>query len=247
MAVKYAFPQIEIQYPDSDGQPMAESDFQREPLIYAVEALTIFFADRPDVYVSGNMFLYYERGHPELVVAPVVFVVMGVARRQRHSYKLWEEGKAPDFVLEITSHATHTTDQGPKRGLYAFLGVREYFQYDPTGDYLEPRLQGLRLRGRNYQALPVRTQPEGMVSVYSAVLGLELRLDAAHGEFRFFDPMSGQVLRSHAEAEAYAGQEAAARRAAETRAEREAAARRAAEVEVERLRAELARLRGETP
>jgi hypothetical protein len=86
-----------------------------------------------------------------------------------------------------------------------------------------------------------------MVSVYSAVLGLELRLDAAHGEFRFFDPMSGQVLRSHAEAEAYAGQEAAARRAAETRAEREAAARRAAEVEVERLRAELARLRGETP
>ncbi|MBI3760775.1 MAG: Uma2 family endonuclease, partial [Chloroflexi bacterium] len=59
MAVNYAPPQTRIEYPDSDGEPMAESDFQRELLIYAVKALDIFFADRPDVYVSGNMFVYY--------------------------------------------------------------------------------------------------------------------------------------------------------------------------------------------
>lgn len=124
-----------IDYPDSDGQPMAESDFQRTPLIYAVESLRIYFQDRADVYVSGNLFLYYEPGNPRAVVAPDVFVVIGAPRHDRASYKLWEEPKGPDFVLEITSRSTYTEDQGVKRGVYALLGVREYWQYDPTGDF----------------------------------------------------------------------------------------------------------------
>ena len=52
---------VAIAYPDSDGLPMAESDFQRDPLIYAVEALKMHFRNRQDVYVSGNLFLYYRR------------------------------------------------------------------------------------------------------------------------------------------------------------------------------------------
>ncbi|MBI3361351.1 MAG: Uma2 family endonuclease [Chloroflexi bacterium] len=231
MAVNYAPPQARIEYPDSDGEPMAESDFQRDVLMYAVAALSRFFADRPDVYVSGNMFVYYQQGDPESVVAPDVFVVFGVAKRKRYSYRLWEEGgKAPDFVLEVTSSATHAKDQGAKRGVYSFLGVREYFQYDPTADYLEPPLQGLRLSGRNYDAVPTRTLPDGTLVVHSQVLGLELRADKVGGDLRFFDPASKQVLPSYDEAE--------------TRAEQEAAARRAAEEEVERLRAELERLKG---
>src|SRR6266571_4150028 len=154
MAISSSPPRAYVDYPSEDGQPMAESDFQREPLTYAVEALGAYFQQRAEVYVSGNMFIYYEEGNPEAVVAPDVFVVFGTAKRERSSYFLWQEPKGPDFVLEITSSRTRSQDQGPKRGTYAFLGVPEYLQYDPTGDYLRPPLQGLRLVGDHYESLP---------------------------------------------------------------------------------------------
>src|SRR5712692_362625 len=89
-----------IEYPSSDGLPMAESDSQRKPLTYAVEALDLYFQERADVYVSGNLFIYYEEGNPEAVVAPDVFVVFGAPKHRRSSYMLWNEPKAPDFVME---------------------------------------------------------------------------------------------------------------------------------------------------
>ena len=188
-----------VYYPSSDGQPVAESDFQLHPLLYAVTTLRTYFQDRADVYVAGNMFIYYEEGNPEAVVAPDVFVVLGTARRDRASYMLWEEPKGPDFVLEITSRSTRTRDQGPKRGIYAFLGVREYFQYDPTHDYLVPALQGTRLVAGSYQALMPTTLPDGTLVLHSEVLGLDLRLE--EGTLRFYDPIATQKLLSHAEIE----------------------------------------------
>jgi Uma2 family endonuclease len=228
-----------VHYPDSDGMPMAESDFQRKPLTYAIEALSIHFLNQPDVYVSGDLFVYYDEGNPEAVVAPDVFVVFGVPKRERRIYQVWKEGKAPDFVLEITSKSTRTKDQGPKRGTYAYLGVREYFLFDPTTDYLVPPLLGARLEDSSYEPIPAQRLPDGSLSLYSQVLGLELRLDASNKQLRFFDPATKNLLRSHAEAEAAFQLEAAARHAAEERAQ-------TAEAELERLRAELARLRGET-
>lgn len=190
----------EIEYPDTDGLPIAESDFQREYLTYAVEVLRIYFQNHPDVYVSGNLFIYYEQGNPKAVVAPDVFVVFGVAKRDRFSYKLWkEENKAPNFILEITSKSTVSEDQGVKRGVYTFLGVREYFQYDPTGDYLDPQLKGLRLVEGNYLPMPVTVLPDGSRSLTSEVLGLELRLQA--GSLRFFDPATSEELLTHQESE----------------------------------------------
>ncbi|CAK0744910.1 Uma2 family endonuclease [Gammaproteobacteria bacterium] len=237
-------PAYVIDYPDSDGQPMAESDFQRDPLIYAVESLRLHFLDRKNYYVSGDMFIYYEKGNPKAVVAPDVFVVIGAGQHKRFSYKLWEEPKGPDFIMEITSHSTHTEDQGKKRSLYASLGVNEYWQYDPTSDYLKPELQGLRLAGGNYWPLPGRRLPEGGRLIYSPVLDLELRL--SDGEFRFYDPTTGKKLRSHADAEldcqsaeARAEQEAAQRQAAEARAKQEAAQRQAAEARAEQVMARL--------
>ena len=120
-----------IHYPNSDGLPMAESDFQRKPLTYAVEALNVYFQTRDDVYVTGNLFIYYEAGNPQAVVAPDVFVVIGASKHDRPSYLLWEEPKVPDFVMQITSRSTRSVDQGATRGIYAFLGVREYIQFDP--------------------------------------------------------------------------------------------------------------------
>lgn len=228
----YAFPFTEIEYPDSDGLPMAESDFQREVLIYTVEALRGHFQDRDDVYVSGNLFIYYEEGNPKAVVAPDVFVVIGAPSHDRPSYKLWNEPKGPDFVLEITSKSTRGEDQGAKRGIYAYLGVREYWQYDPTGDYLDPPLQGLQLVERNYWPLRAATPVPGGFSLHSAVLDLDLRLEG--GAFRFHDPRTGQKLLSYQETEQ-------ARVAAEANAARELALRQAAEARLAELEA---RLRG---
>ncbi|WP_026098836.1 Uma2 family endonuclease [Kamptonema formosum] len=205
-----------IEYPDEDGLPMAESDFQRDDLMNAVKGLGIYFQNRPDVYVSGNLFIYYEEGNPASVVSPDVFVVFGVEKRKRRSYKTWDEGgKAPEFVLEITSMSTRTQDQGAKKGIYAFLGVREYFQYDPTGDYLNPQLQGLRLVEGNYFPIARTVLPDGTVSLASEVLELDLRL-LPDGNLRFFNPRTGEFLLTHEEAEQ-------ARREAEERAQRLAA------------------------
>jgi Uma2 family endonuclease len=233
-----------IHYPSSDGQPVAENDFQLHPLLYAVTTLRTHFQDRADVYVAGNMFIYYEEGNPEAVVAPDVFVVLGTSKRDRASYMLWEEPKGPDFVLEITSRSTRTRDQGPKRGTYAFLGVREYFQYDPTHDYLVPALQGARLVAGSYQALLPATLPDGTLVLHSEVLGLDIRLE--EGTLRFHDPGTGQKLLSHTEIEqalraaeqARQGAEQA-RREAEARAGREEAARQAAEARIAELEARL--------
>lgn len=189
-----------IEYPDSDGQPMAESDFQFEPLSYAVESLKIHFQDRNDVYVAGNTFFYYEEGEPSEVVAPDVLVVIGAEKHKRRTYKLWEEPKAPDFILEITSNSTRSKDQGAKKGLYQFLGVTEYFCYDPTGDYLDPPLLGYRLDNRFYVPIAPKEQSKSVVIVPSQTLGLDLRMDGR--EFRFADPQTGLALRNFAETEA---------------------------------------------
>ncbi|MEH2401215.1 Uma2 family endonuclease [Nostoc sp.] len=213
-SVEY-IPVTPIEYPDEDGKPMAEGDIQCSYLTYARNALRIYFQNHPDVYVAGNLFIYYEKGYPESVVAPDVFVVFGVENRDRRSYKTWEEqNKTPDFVLEITSKTTRSKDQGAKKGIYAFLGVREYFQYDPTGDYLNPQLQGLHLVDGNYFPVATNTLPDGTVSLPSQVLGLELRLEA--GKLRFYDLGRNQTLLTHEE-------EAVARQAAEEKAQRLAA------------------------
>ena len=203
---------------------MAESDFQRIPLTYAVDRLRYHFRNHADVYVSGNLLIYYQEGNPGARVAPDVFVVFGARNRERPSYKLWEERKAPDFVLEITSPKTWREDQGKKRELYHRLGVTEYWQYDPTREYLTPPLQGLELAGGEYQALPGRELADGTLALWSEVLGLELRL--ADRRLRFHDPQTGEDLPDLAETADQRQQEMAARQAAETRAHQEAAARR---------------------
>ena len=237
MAVSGVQPPQRVYYPSSDGQPVAESDFQLRPLLYAVTTLRTHFQERADVYVAGNMFIYYEEGNPEAVVAPDVFVVLGTVKRDRASYMLWEEPKGPDFVLEITSRSTRTRDQGPKRGIYAFLGVREYFQYDPTHDYLVPALQGTRLVAGSYQALIPTTLPDGTLVLHSEVLELDLRLE--EGTLRFYDSVAAQKLLSHAEIEHVLRTAEQARREAEERAGREAVARLAAEARIAELEARL--------
>ncbi len=209
---------VPIEYPSSDGKPMAENDAQRSAIMYGIGALARHFKDRRDVYVSGDLLIYYEEGNPRVSIAPDVFVVFGVEDRQRPNYKLWEEGQAPAFVLEVASPSTWRDDLGRKRAVYARLGVREYWQYDPTGEHLPARLQGERLTPSGYLRQPVATGLDGTLTLRSETLGLEL-LAVPGREMRFRDPATGDNLRSHDE-------EADGRVAAETRAT--AAATRAA-------------------
>jgi Uma2 family endonuclease len=230
-----------IHYPESDGKPMGETDVHIDVLIYLREALKDYFRAEPQVYVAGNMLLYYEEGNPAACVAPDVFVVQGVAKGERRTYKLWEEGQPPTVVFEITSRSSRLEDVGTKRALYAMLGVREYFLYDPLGEYLRPPLQGYRLQQGEYE----HVLPGGQGELISQVMSLELRVE--EGQLRVVNPATGERLLTPAEAQESRRAEVEARRIEAAARQAEAAARQAAEAELERLRGELARLRGETP
>ena len=98
---------LSIEYPSSDGEPMAESDLQYVPLTETVSTLRVRFSNRTDVYVAGDMLVYYRPNEPSASVAPDVFAVFGTTgNHPRDSWIVWREGKAPDFVLEIASEST---------------------------------------------------------------------------------------------------------------------------------------------
>lgn len=219
----------EVQYPESDGRPMAETDLHRDMLLALIYSLQQFFAGDEEVYVGGNVFLYYEQGEPDASCAPDVFLVKGIGNYRRRTYRLWEEGKAPDLVIELTSRSTKLQDVGLKKGLYEALGVTEYYVFDPLNEYLRPPFVGFRLEEGGY----VQMEPSGG-RLRSDVTGLELGPLA--GWLRFFDPATGQPLLTPEET----GQ---AMKEAEENARLEREAREAAEEQNARLEAELEQLR----
>ena len=243
-----------VEYPCSDGQPMAETEIHGASMMYVTYALRRWFdtRGRVDVHVGMNSFLYYEKGNPRAVVAPDVYVVVGTPAHLRDTYLLWNEPKGPDFVLEVTSASTRREDEGRKRGVYASLGVSEYFVYDPRAEYLTPPLQGYRLCDGEYRPLPAVTLLPGRgVAVASDVLGLEFRDVREERMLRIRDSATGQNLLTYEEADEAREEEATARRAAEVRLEQEAAARgkettarRAAEARIRELEARLRTLEG---
>ena len=210
-----------VVYPTSDGQPMAETAIHRRCMVDVADTLELWFKrhGRDDVYVGSNNFLYYERGNPRAVVAPDVYVVVGApASPPRDTYKLWNEPKGPDFVLEVTSASTRHNDERRKREVYAALGVREYFLYDPRAEWLAPPLQGWRLREGAYRAMSAVTMLSNRgVAVASEVLGLELRDERAARRLRLHDRAAGEDLLTHEEVEQAREEATAACRAAEAR------------------------------
>jgi Uma2 family endonuclease len=181
-------------YPTSDGKPMAETDIHRDLMLALIETLKVFYAAEPRVYVSGNLLLFYEEGNRRRHVSPDVFIVRGVPMRQRENYLLWEEGHSPRFVIELTSSSTRKEDTAKKFELYRdVLKVREYFLFDPMGDYLKPSMQGWRLRGGVYH--PIRAV-EGRLP--SLATGLHLERDG--NELRLWNPATGTRLPTPEEA-----------------------------------------------
>lgn len=236
----------EIYYPESDGKPMAETDVHRDLMIDLIEALKTWFQHDPEVYVSGNILLYYEEGKPPKSVAPDVLFVRGIEKKQRRTYKLWEEGRMPDAVFEISSRKTWGDDWHVKFQLYARLGVKEYFLFDPEYDYLPEPLIAFRLKNGVYQKLKIKKN-----RVFSEALGLEL-VDTGE-TLRLYHPPTGRFLPTLAEetwareqAETAQRQAEAAQQQAEAQAQAEKQAREQAEAEIARLQAEIARLKNKS-
>jgi Uma2 family endonuclease len=167
--LELAFPEIE--YPESDGQPIGETDFHITATLLLLQMLRDHFENEPQIYVASDMMFYYEPGNPRAVKAPDVFVVKGVGKHKRRIYQLWKEQAVPCTIFEITSKQTAQADLTTKYQLYERLGVKEYFLFDPLAEYLQPRLQGFTLVQGRYQALPLSLEGELM----SRELGLILR------------------------------------------------------------------------
>ena len=195
-------PPGEDELPCCDGEPM-ETERHRRQMNLLIESLDYAWRNRDDVFIGGNMFVYYS----ELQVkkndfrGPDVFVVLDTVRRERKSWVVWQEnGRTPDVVIELVSESTEHIDRGEKMRIYARnMRVGEYYIYDP----LSYRLDGFRLNTAtcSYEAI----EPDADGDLPCAQLGL--RLGIRHGRdahietnwLRWLDT-SGEVLPTKNEA-----------------------------------------------
>ena len=216
-------------WPYPFGVAMLESEIHSLTVAQVSEALRTHFKYGPhqiDALVATNLAFYYRQDDPRSKVVPDLLVAFKVARARRSSYMIWEEGKPPDFVLEVTSPSTHRRDQTFKLRLYAAIGVQEYWLFDPSGKYLEPSLQAYRLEGASYRAL----EPTAFgtdEALLSDVLGVYVQATGSSLHLR--DREGGLSLSGNEEAERCYQQERLFRREAEAGKEAEARARREAE------------------
>ena len=179
---------------------------------------------------------------PDLLVA---FGVDPEAYAANNGYVVSEQGKAPDWVLEVASASTGRIDVTEKRDDYAWLGIGEYWRFDETGEHHGTRLAGDRLVEGAYVPIEVEELPDGSLQGYSAALGLHLRWTL--GVLTFRDPATGRPIATfeseHARAESERHQREVAEAHAETeriRADAQQRGRESAEAraDAERLRAE---------
>jgi Uma2 family endonuclease len=127
-----------IEYPESDGKPMADNTEQFRWIQVLHGNLAARYRDRKDVLVAGNLLCYPEEGHPEINSAPDVFVVFGRPKGPRRSYKQWEEDNVPlTVVFEVLSPNNTVPEMARKFAFYEEHGVEEYYIYDPDNNHLQ--------------------------------------------------------------------------------------------------------------
>ncbi len=237
----------DVEYPE--GQWVAQSLWHGDAVRQAATALDHHFRQRQDTLVAMEVRVYYVRGNDKVWLQPDVQVVFGVKRGNRSSYKIWEEDKAPDFVLEVASPSTAENDAEHKAREYASIGVREYWRLDPTGSLMSSPLEGYVACAGSFDEVEPVARGQWL---RSEVLGLELRSARQAGAtvVVFRDPETGEefdgslaVLEQRRRAaEDRASAEAERRRAAEDRASAEG---KRASAEAERASAEAERASAE--
>ena len=170
----------DVHYPDSDGHFLPDNPLQAHAVVNLRFALHQHFEKVQNVVLEGDMFLYYEEGNPAASIAPDIYVVLNHDLGKRSVYKFWEEGKPPDFALEVISPSSKLRNSQDKRALYARLGIGEYFLFQPDPEERGQRLVGYRLWDQGYDELPA--EQDG--AVCSKALGVSLRVEGANLRLR---------------------------------------------------------------
>ncbi len=237
---------VEIDYPESDGRPMGETDIHRKWIVRIDQLLNQRLRGQR-IYIGSDLLVYYQPGQPRRFVVPDNFIVLDCDPGPRRTFKTWEEQRTPNVVFEVTSRSTKQEDLVFKPKVYEQFGVSEYFLYDPLAEYLRPALQGFRLK--NGTLVQMDAAAGGLTC---ETLGIGLRL--AGTALEMIDQVSGELLLTEAEDNA--------RRASQLResadkylqfaeqqqqiADQERAAREMAEAKNRQLEEEIKRLRGES-
>ena len=196
--------------------------------------------------VPGPSYVAGESRYPDLLVA---FGVDPVLYAENNGYIISEQGKPPDFVLEVASRSSGREDTGPKRRDYAGLLIPEYWRFDETGRYHGAKLAGDRLVNGGYAPIDIEELPDGSLQGYSAVLNLNLRWEPSglppltatpargleRGQLVFCDPATGRRIATLEDERARADH-------AEAQLDAEREARNAAEAELATERARVREL-----
>ncbi|AFZ31281.1 protein of unknown function DUF820 [Gloeocapsa sp. PCC 7428] len=185
-------------YPPTDllsNEPPLETYRHLRQLIVLLTSLERLWQNRQDFFAGGNLSIYYSirQIKSEDVKGPDFFVVLNTERKERKSWTVWEEeGKYPNFILEILSESTAKNDRGLKKQLYQdVFRTPNYFWFDPYT--LE--FAGFKLNYRIYEPLIPNEQGwlwSDELQLYLGIVGEQLR---------FFTP-EGQLVPTPEEAEA---------------------------------------------
>jgi Uma2 family endonuclease len=188
------FTTTRIEYPSTDGKPMAETELHQRVMIDLILRLKAWAATQ--VHAAGNLLVYYEEGNPRRHLSPDAFVAFKVGTHERETFQTWVEKAVPSVVFEITSKTTRREDTRTKRAVYQDeWAVDEYFLFDPREEYLDPSLQGFRRARGAFRPIP----PNADGSLPSQQLGLRLDRDGHH--LRLRDAATGETILTEQEAE----------------------------------------------
>ena len=184
-----------------EGDPEDMTSFDHLTLSGSVHHLVQHLGNPEKTIVAGERYLTRAPGAPAADrMAPDLLIALGAdpeAYRENNGYIILEQGKPPDFVLEIASRSTGRQDVVEKRAAYADLGIPEYWRFDETGEFHGTRLAGDHLVDGQYESVPIETVEEGILQGYSSVLNLLIRWD--HGQLGWYDPETGQHIATFAQ------------------------------------------------
>lgn len=184
----------EITYPEQREDDMGETSIHIKLITKFLWMFLLFFREREDVFLSGNMNLYYEEKNPNKWYTPDLLIAFGVPNHERSSYQVWKEKVFPQVIIEVASDKTWDNDIGKKYKDYEHFGAEEYYILDPEFDFLPAPMLAFHRNGERLLSAPVN---DGRI--FSPRLGLEIV--RTENNFRLFNPNTNEFLRTLEDAE----------------------------------------------
>jgi Uma2 family endonuclease len=166
---------MELHYPTSDGEPMAESTLQWDWIVLLKQNIDRMLRFPENTLIASDNLIYPVRGNTRICIAPDVYIAFGRPRGVRPCYKVWQEDNIfPQVTMEVMSPSNTLREMEAKRLFYERYGVEEFYIVDPEADevmiyirrdnelvhvetpmeFVSPRL-GLRFRWNDQKELEV--------------------------------------------------------------------------------------------